>query len=327
MKLNSCALKTILVTLIATESAFLVYAGIKTASYLRLKNVLGVATVVPLNKKKLIFPESYELKYFYETAPGITMENPVDWLDHTPKYTINSDSLNERFEYATTVSPGVYRIITMGDSFTFGHYVNTADNWPEQLEVTLNDKLICPDIDKFEVINLGQPGYDVQYDIYRYKKRGSKYNPDLVIWLPNVARWNELKFNEIFLCEASMSAYAAEEIEKGDYGDCQTRAKANVLKKYNQEELVTRSRKFLHEFTGIYSKKLFLLSLSDSAEVYKRGLKLLQKERPQIYFSDALPDLQTSGYLLPDGHPSATGHAAISRAVMSELLNQKIICP
>ena len=51
-----------------------------------------------------------------------------------------------------------FRIITLGDSFTFGMYINTKDNWTELLEDKLNSDMGCKNISMFEVINLGVGG-------------------------------------------------------------------------------------------------------------------------------------------------------------------------
>ena len=74
--------------------------------------------------------------------------------------------------------------MTLGDSFTFGVYVNTEDNWTELLEDKLNSiKNICPNTDHFEVINLGVGGYDIEYAAKRYINRGKVYNPNIILLL------------------------------------------------------------------------------------------------------------------------------------------------
>jgi len=110
---------------------------------------------------------------------GIGGLNIPPWLGYTPAYTINSDTLNDGSEYQIQKPKDTYRIMTLGDSFTFGFYVNTYDSYPETLERLLNEQ---PCNNKFEVLNLGLPGYDIRQSLERFKRRGSKYNPDLVIW-------------------------------------------------------------------------------------------------------------------------------------------------
>lgn len=73
-------------------------------------------------------------------------------------------------------------------------FVNTNENFSEKIEHHLNSKYKCGVINNFEVINLGVGGYDAEYVIERFIRRGIKYNPDLVIWLLN--NWNLEKINE-----------------------------------------------------------------------------------------------------------------------------------
>lgn len=123
---------------------------------------------------------SGDLKYFYEPLANTVDEVHRDWLTYISKYTINSDSLNERFDYSVNKDPGTFRIITLGDSFTFGANVSTAANWTELLEKELGIMSLCKK-EKFEVINLGMGGYDPTYETERFVKRGKKYNADLIL--------------------------------------------------------------------------------------------------------------------------------------------------
>jgi len=57
--------------------------------------------------------------------------------------------------------------------------VSDEENWPAVLEKIVNSNIICTPTKKIEVINLGVEGYDFEYEIARFNKRGKKYNPDL----------------------------------------------------------------------------------------------------------------------------------------------------
>jgi len=94
-----------------------------------------------------------DLKYFYEYESDQKVQDSPEWLGYTVTYSYNKDSLNERYNYSEEKGTGVFRVITLGDSFTFGLHVNTEENYPEQLEVILNNRLKCKNISKFEVIN------------------------------------------------------------------------------------------------------------------------------------------------------------------------------
>ncbi len=112
------------------------------------------------------------LSYYYEPVPGTTIADRKNWMSEEAKYTINQDGLNERFDYAVDKKPGIYRIITLGDSFTYGTNVSTGDNWTELLEDLLNRTYRCRSVSAYEVINLGVGGYDVQFQSERYRRKG-----------------------------------------------------------------------------------------------------------------------------------------------------------
>src|SRR3989344_2379017 len=151
--------------------------------------VLGVQ-FNPINQNDIVVAtDSGKLKYFYQPPSNYTERVKNTWIADEVIYTYNSDTLNERYDYQIQKPPKSFRIVTLGDSFTFGLYVNTKDNYPEKLEDKLNS--VCNNNPNVEVINLGMQGYDIEYSVERYKKRGVKYQPDLVIWFIN--SWNYLK--------------------------------------------------------------------------------------------------------------------------------------
>jgi lysophospholipase L1-like esterase len=90
---------------------------------------------------------------------------------------INSDNFRDR-EYTIEKLNDTIRVIALGDSFTFGWGVELNDTWPKQLENLLNKK--C-EKKKFEVLNMGVPGYNTPMEIEFFKLKGIKYNPDIVI--------------------------------------------------------------------------------------------------------------------------------------------------
>ncbi|XKT74283.1 MAG: SGNH/GDSL hydrolase family protein [Patescibacteria group bacterium UBA2163] len=146
-------------------------------------------SIAPIQKVTTVEYATGDLEYFFEFTPGVRDDQvKPGWLDDYELInTINSDTLNERYEYATTTPPETYRIITLGDSWTYGQFVSTSDNFSEKLENLLNERLLCSAIRNFEVINLGMPNYDIAYAAERFKIRGRKYNPDIVLWflIPN----------------------------------------------------------------------------------------------------------------------------------------------
>ena len=72
-----------------------------------------------------------------------------------------------------------YRIVAVGDSFTFGSVVPYEATYPFQLEALLND--VPTSTLKYEVINFGYPGYDPIKEAAILEKAGFDFQPDLVI--------------------------------------------------------------------------------------------------------------------------------------------------
>ncbi len=218
------------------------------------RKVLGEMKVAIIDKDKTTSYSQDDLQAFKEYKPNLYIEDSPDWLSDGVVYKINSDSLNERFDYDVEKKTEVFRIITLGDSFTFGLYVNTGDNWTEILEDKLNKEIKNNKISKFEVINLGMPGYDVQYIVRKYKIRGLKYNPDLILWFENGIgpfRFRELMVPIIADCENKLSEERRKgegSVAKGDYSYCWEKAEDDLKKQYSREEMYGMLEVYWKEF-------------------------------------------------------------------------------
>ena len=92
---------------------------------------------------------------------------------------INSQGLRD-YEYPLQKPPGVYRILMLGDSTTFGWGVALSDTTAKILERELNAQNI-PGYSRFEVINSGVGNYDTVQEVTYYKTRGRDFHPDLVV--------------------------------------------------------------------------------------------------------------------------------------------------
>lgn len=91
----------------------------------------------------------------------------------------NSQGLRD-YEYSLEKPPGVYRILLLGDSTTFGWGVAMNDTSAKILERDLN-QLHVPGYQRFEVINSGVGNYDTVQEVTYYKTRGRDFHPDMVI--------------------------------------------------------------------------------------------------------------------------------------------------
>ncbi|MHC4943566.1 MAG: SGNH/GDSL hydrolase family protein [Planctomycetota bacterium] len=93
------------------------------------------------------------------------------------EYVINSTGARD-FEYTRTKPDGMFRIIFLGDSFTFGTGVRLEDTFVNQVERLLNP---AGEEQKVQAINFGVPGYDTREEVLLLEYKCPKFSPDLVV--------------------------------------------------------------------------------------------------------------------------------------------------
>lgn len=103
---------------------------------------------------------------------------------------INNLGFRDPRDYAVEKAPGVFRILVLGDSVTFGHGTLDTTTYPYLLEQRL--KAWRPDI-PWQVWNLGVPGYNTRQELQHLQAVGPLYQPDLVVvaFYPNDYEGNE----------------------------------------------------------------------------------------------------------------------------------------
>ena len=119
--------------------------------------------------------------------PGFFLSDPVlgqrlpagydGWFAGVPAHT-NSLGFRDTREYSLQKSPGTFRILVLGDSVTFGHGAQFETTYPYLLEQRLREWR--PEV-KWEVWNLGVPGYNTAQELAYLNRVGGQYRPDLVI--------------------------------------------------------------------------------------------------------------------------------------------------
>ena len=75
--------------------------------------------------------------------------------------------------------PGTYRILNLGDSVVMGWGVRQEDTYGRQLQALLNEQ--GKDNLRYEVINAGVPGWNLDNELAYLQAEGLKYEPDLVV--------------------------------------------------------------------------------------------------------------------------------------------------
>lgn len=91
---------------------------------------------------------------------------------------ISQAGLRDR-EYEHPKPAGVFRIVTIGDSVTYGSGGPREAAWGEQLEALLER---FGSGARFEVLNLGVPGYHIGQSVQRLRVTGLAFEPDLVLY-------------------------------------------------------------------------------------------------------------------------------------------------
>lgn len=277
-----------------------------------------------LNQDYYIKPIDTNLNYYYELKPDVVQMFDLKWMNGEVNYSINSNGLNERFNYSFNKNKNTYRIITLGDSLTFGANVDTKNNYPEQLEDFLNNHFKCENIRKFEVINLGVPGFDVEYSIEIFRRKGIMYNPDLILWFLNY--WNLDNINEIKIpiynnlknqgipdFDEKTGSHSAHEI-----------AADKMFKNYGFNNILDINKKKLLDFIDIYKNNLVILTYNDILPKYKNLITDISKSKDNFYFFEIENLAIDKKLVLADRHPTVQGYQKIV-SDLTEYLDKELL--
>ncbi|OHA48525.1 MAG: hypothetical protein A2991_02540 [Candidatus Terrybacteria bacterium RIFCSPLOWO2_01_FULL_58_14] len=313
--------------------------------------VIGEQLFSPLRPDPTALPqeafphsETSSLQHFYEPRPR---EEPWGWEDNdaTP-YRINADTLNDRFDYLPDKPADTFRIIALGDSFTYGLFVPTAESWPERFEDLLSEQSACPGGARYEVLNFGVPGYDIAYSVERFLLRGKKYDPDLVLFL--LSADDSVQVNEVMrekyrgmLDELRKTQGEQAFTEKGTAYRAYLQAWRETSEELGERNIMERHRRSFETLTGEFADALVLYYLPrwgqwESEGLVQRFRTLLETfaaEREKVLFTESSisGDKREPGndlVLTNDPHPSPKGHLAIAQEILSYLKDQNLLpCP
>jgi lysophospholipase L1-like esterase len=132
---------------------------------------------------RFIEPDQYMWGRF---RPGVEGDNPIrgkadlkGWsVRYHHRVKINSQGFRSSREFARSPEPGVFRIICLGDSITFGWGVEEEYTWPVLLEGALGRRF--PGLG-FEVINAGYPGHTTRQGLIWLDRELKEMRPGLMI--------------------------------------------------------------------------------------------------------------------------------------------------
>lgn len=279
--------------------------------------------VTVINKSDVIFEaNNKQLTYFYEPKPNSILKTEKKWLSKPIVNSINADTLNEKFDYSETKNANIYRILTVGDSYTYGQNVDTGNNYSEILENELNDQMKCGNISRFEVINLGVGGYDLEYSVERLYNRGLKYNPDLVIWY--IHDWNFDRINELIpsLEEEARKKGIPDFDEKNGYYAAVSYAFSELKKRYGDNYILDYQKKVFDRLNSFYKNRLLIISSLSLNERYKNVIEnFISSNANYKYYNGIFDTSSDNKYRLFDGHPNEEGHKRIAESLKKYLLD------
>lgn len=102
--------------------------------------------------------------------------NDYEWV--SKNVTLNKFGYRD-FEYEMIKPRDVYRIYVLGDSYTYGWYINDFNkSYPKILENALKKS---DSTKKIEVMNASRPGFNFKAEIERFINEGVLFQPDKVI--------------------------------------------------------------------------------------------------------------------------------------------------
>ena len=322
-------LKKLFIPVVIIQLILVIFLGVKIRD--KQQQVLGVS-INPLLKENLLFPKNDDYKSFYEPDQGTSVESlSFMGINADATYKINDDGLNQIQNYQASKSAGIYRIITLGDSFTYGLHVNTQENYPSQLENLLNSKLKCKNIKKFEVLNLGVEGYDIAYSVERYKLRGQKYNPDLILWFlinDDFYRLNEalIPLGTKYLAEEQASGQYEKHIKSNEYAYAFHKAEDEIVAEAGGRDAVLKMQENkMNELKNYYKGPLLIFTEGVENSV-SNLLQNFKENNKNTYLYLNIPGLiQEPAF--PDGHPTAKGYSIIVNNLYNYItINNLIPC-
>ncbi|MBI5814215.1 MAG: SGNH/GDSL hydrolase family protein [Nitrospinae bacterium] len=160
----AAAIFSLAICLIALEGVARVYFSLKTDSRMEMNKFASIMD-----------RQSSNQAMGHELAPGSSatlMKVPVS---------VNSHGFRDD-EYGVEKPAGVYRIMLLGDSLTFGWGAKREERFSQLLEAGLNREMApAGNARRAQVMNTGTVNYNTAQEAALYMERGRKFKPDMVI--------------------------------------------------------------------------------------------------------------------------------------------------
>lgn len=296
-----------------------------------IKSGLLKTITLPLQKRAFVFRKTD----YYDNFIDIVPNNKFGYLSpgwgkkgKVSLNTINSDGFNDLSDYSHTKPKNTIRIIALGNSYTFGLFLPTKKNYTEVLEKELNNQ--CPKDKSYEVINLGVPGYALRFSTERFRLKGAKYRPDLIVWL--VTDTDFLIKEDVIYGKMRPDLANVRGISV-DYGlvSIFKQLKNSLLEKGGPRNVNNYQLQAFSMLRKYYQGPLIVLSLkgvatADLSPYHMEILGYYLQNKKLTYLTTPF-FVKPSGQF-PDGHLNEMGNKELALSVLRYLSTNKIVpCP
>lgn len=281
-----------------------------------------------LSSSELVYPASEKLEYFYVPMPDSVHTDEDAWLPKTARQTITQQGFNERYVYATSTPKNTKRILTLGNSFTYGMYVDTEDNYSEQLEDSFALACAFPE-NKVEVINAGVTGYDAEYASEFYRTHAKQFKPDIVVWMMNqgLTTINEIMVPINTECKAEVGEDEYNKVlEDGSVThSCSYKAMTALNERMTFEDMIEYHRNNIENLIEDRDTAWVFVVMPYDVKEVKSYLQNLAEANENVYFYELPDSVTNSEFLLPDEHPNPLGHQNIAEHIKHFLTSQNLV--
>ena len=156
-------------------TSLVVVAGSVMASFILIETSLQVSSRFRNLEDKSGYANTLTMPAEWQMRVVEVEGSRYSYYWHGVLHVHNRDSMRIRGDFPPK-RPGIFRIIALGDSLTYGYGIDEQDTYPKVLETLLNDTF------RVEVLNLGVSGAQSE-DIYKILQRKlPELQPDLVIY-------------------------------------------------------------------------------------------------------------------------------------------------
>jgi len=252
---------------------------------------------------------------------------------------INEKGLRD-FNYPYEKPPGTFRIVAIGDSFTFGWGVLFNEIYVKRLEKKLNHDIPHhQDATRhYEVINLGVGNYNTEQEIAMLELEGLKYHPDLVLlgFYINDAEPAQHLTHSFFTQHSYLLAFLKQRLVhlkpyfEPNYHYAQIYHQLYGGPRWNLYEkqldhLLSIIRSTHLDFLVVLLPDLRRIDADEFGDIYKKvQMYFINQDCPVINLRSSLDQTQKSSVYWvasDDPHPNARAHGIFAEEIYKELQN------